>query len=195
MSAVADRPHRPAPGTPLRMRWRKWDGSPHWVHECLYLGADAWGDWVGQSVGARSARPGRDLTAESPIVTLLPSAGDHAVTFNAPPEAIWIYIDLAWELRWVDDDGAIAPQGIDMDLDVVHARDGRGIYLDDEDEWAEHRVRFGYPPEVVAHLESRAAQLLRRVRAVEPPFGEEVAASWFARLAELSDAAAGPPDA
>ena len=38
---------RPAPGTPLVFRWRKWDGSPHWEHDCVFLGSDAHGDWVG----------------------------------------------------------------------------------------------------------------------------------------------------
>ena len=32
---------------------------------------------------------------------------------------------------------------VDLDLDVIRMRDG-GI-LDDEDEFAEHQVRYGYP--------------------------------------------------
>ena len=41
-------------------RWRKWDGGPHWVHDCVYLGSDRWGDWFGQLPGWDSTRPGRD---------------------------------------------------------------------------------------------------------------------------------------
>ena len=32
------RPDRPQIGSPLQVRWRKWDGGPHWVNDCIYLG-------------------------------------------------------------------------------------------------------------------------------------------------------------
>ncbi|WP_180935649.1 DUF402 domain-containing protein [Nocardioides ungokensis] len=35
-------------------------------------------------------------------------------------------------------------RAVDLDLDVVRGRTGR-VWIDDEDEFAEHRVRFGYP--------------------------------------------------
>lgn len=54
---------RPAPGTEMVFQWRKWDGSPHWRHECVYLGADRWGDWLGQPVGWHSVRPGAEFHA------------------------------------------------------------------------------------------------------------------------------------
>ncbi len=62
---------RPAPGTPLVFRWRKWDGSPHWEHDCVFLGSDAHGDWVGQRDGWRSARPGLDTVSNGDNVTLI----------------------------------------------------------------------------------------------------------------------------
>ena len=40
-----------------------------------------------------------------------------------------------------------------MDLDVVDTRDGRGIWIDDRDEWDEHRVAYGYPLDLVERLE------------------------------------------
>lgn len=57
---------RPAPGTRLVFRWRKWDGSPHWEQESVYLGSDAWGDWFGQQVGWRSVRPAGSSCAANP---------------------------------------------------------------------------------------------------------------------------------
>jgi protein associated with RNAse G/E len=173
-------PARPQPGTRLVFRWRKWDGGDHWEHDCLYLGNDEWGDWFGQPVGWRSARPGRDLVAEQPLVMLMPPAGDYAFTRNAPPNRTHTYIDLAWELHWQDAE----PTGIDMDLDVVdHAV--RGIYVDDRDEWAEHGVQYGYPPDVVAHLEALALDLERRVTAGEAPFDEATPQRWLERLAAV----------
>ncbi|WP_127473036.1 DUF402 domain-containing protein [Microbacterium sulfonylureivorans] len=173
-------PARPEAGTRLTFRWRKWTGDPHWLHECVYLGSDRWGDWFGQLPGWDSSRPGRTFAPEHPNVTLVPPSGDYAYTRNAAPHHTRIYIDIAWDLRWE----AGEPTGIDMDLDVVERTD-RGVYIDDEDEWDEHRVAYGYPLDVVAHLEALAADLEKRVTAHEAPFDDATADAWLDRLAAL----------
>lgn len=179
---------RPEPGTRLNFRWRKWDGGVHWVHECVYLGSDAHGDWFGQRAGWSSVRPGRDVIAPQDNVTLLPPSGDHALTMNAPPHRTRVYIDLAWDVRWAPAAGggaALEPAGIDMDLDVVdHAE--RGIWIDDVDEWEEHRELYGYPADVVEALERRALDLERRVRAHDAPYDLETASRWLAVLDRLA---------
>ena len=183
---------RPASGTEIVFQWRKWDGSPHWRHECVYLGADGWGEWVGQPAGWGSERPGRTFTAPGPNVTLVPPSGDYALTVNRDhPKGMRIYIDLAWDVRATDAAEA-APQsadplftGIDMDLDVVRVEGERGTWIDDEDEWEEHRLQYGYPVEVQRHLEALAADLEQRVRAQLPPFDDATADVWLDRLAAL----------
>ncbi|MCR2783737.1 MULTISPECIES: DUF402 domain-containing protein [unclassified Microbacterium] len=178
MNAISAVSARPAPGTPLLFRWRKWDGGAHWVHECVYLGSDRWGDWVGQRVGDRSVRPGRDIPAPQPNVTLIPPDGDWVFTTNAPPHRTHIYIDLAWDVTWIDGE----PGGIDMDLDVVQ-RVGADVYIEDRDEWDEHRVAYGYPLDIVDRLERVAVDLETRVRNREAPFDETTAQHWLDRLA------------
>ncbi len=173
-------PVRPAPGTRLLFRWRKWDGGLHWVHECVYLGSDRWGEWFGQLPGWDSERPGRVVVPRHPNVTLLPPSGDFAFTRNAAPHDTRTYIDIAWDVRFDGGD----PTGIDMDLDVVD-REGRGVYIDDQDEWDEHRVSYGYPLEIVARLEALAVDLERRVKTAEPPFDDATADAWLERLAAL----------
>lgn len=168
------------PGTRLIFRWRKWDGSPHWEHDCLYLGSDEFGDWFGQRTGWRSHRPGREVPAPQPNVTLVPPSGDYAFTRNTPPHPTHTYIDLAWDLHWEDG----SPVGIDMDLDVVD-RDGV-VFIDDEDEWDEHRVRYGYPTEIVERLERRATDLKEQVTASAAPFDEVTAQRWLERLASFA---------
>lgn len=183
---------RPDPGTRLWFRWRKWDGSPHWLHECVYLGSDRWGEWFGQHAGDHSSRPGRDMVAENDNVTLVPPSGEYAFTHNAAPHRTRVYIDLAWDVRW----SAGEPTGIDMDLDVVRRmpdapyidRDGvlrqpGDVYIEDRDEWDEHRITYGYPADVVERLEAVALDLERRVRADEAPFDDATAAHWLGRLA------------
>ncbi|MGO4680877.1 hypothetical protein [Microbacterium sp. 2MCAF23] len=184
---------RPAPGTEIVFQWRKWDGSPHWRHECVYLGADEWGDWVGQPAGWGSERPGRTFTAAAPNVTLVPPSGDYALTVNRDhPKGMRIYIDLAWDVHAEPAGGPQAGEapvlftGIDMDLDVVRVDGERGTWIDDEDEWDEHRVQYGYPADVQRHLEALAADLAERVRAQLPPFDDASADVWLDRLAELA---------
>lgn len=175
---------RPAPGTRLVFRWRKWDGSPHWEHDCVYLGSDEWGDWFGQPIGWRSHRPGRDFLTVASNVTLLPPSGEYAMTVNrGSPRQTRIYIDIAWDAGWSD---AGEPVGIDMDLDVVLAFDSRGLFIDDRDEWDEHRVRYGYPLEIVERLEALAVDLEQRVGRREAPFDDATADAWLDRLEALS---------
>jgi uncharacterized protein len=153
----------------------------HWEHDCVYLGADEWGDWFGQAAGWRSFRPGREVTAAAANVTLLPPSGEWAFTHNAPPSRTRVYIDLAWDARWSPDG---LPTGIDMDLDVVEHTE-RGIWIDDRDEWDEHRVQYGYPLDIVERLESVAIDLEQRVTRRDAPFDDATTARWLARLTEL----------
>lgn len=180
MTDDAPRPTRPEPGTRLMFRWRKWDGGVHWVHECVYLGRDRWGDWFGQLPGWDSSRPGRVVVPRHPNVTLVPPSGDYAYTRNAPPHGTPTYIDIAWDVHFDDAE----PTGIDMDLDVVD-REGVGVYIDDRDEWDEHRVAYGYPVDLVERLEALAVDLEAKVLAREAPFDLVTADDWLERLYAL----------
>jgi protein associated with RNAse G/E len=76
---------------------------------------------------------------------------------------------------------------VDLDLDVIAfeagTADPRGRYfIDDEDEFAEHSVRYGYPLSVVATVRADADALLAAVSAGEPPYDEATAKRWFAVL-------------
>lgn len=190
--------NRPEPGTLMIFQWRKWDGSPHWANEEVYLGADEWGDWIGQPAGWRSTRPGREFIASSADVTLIPRSdaahgADHAVTVHRRHDkGMRIYIDLGWDIRWADAadvDPAtgwpIVATGIDMDLDVVRVAGERGTWVDDRDEWAEHSIRYGYPADIMTHLEALTLELEDKVRAQVPPFDDATADAWLDRLEAL----------
>lgn len=174
------------PGTAVPVRWTKWPGTQHWEHECVWLGSDEHGDWLGQRVGARSWRPGRDFRAQTSNVVLVPAGGDWAATFYGPGHAsgMEVYIDLGRSVGWAES-GPATVVGVDMDLDVV--RDTvRGTWVDDEDELEEHAALWGYPPEVVEHLASVARDLRDQVDARHAPFDEPTGAGWLAVLAGIA---------
>lgn len=82
-----------------------------------------------------------------------------------------------------------------MDLDVVRSTGPRGTWVDDRDEWDEHRVAYGYPAEVVARLEALALDLEQRVRDRVPPFDDAVPDLWLDRLAGYGFGSRWPGDA
>jgi hypothetical protein len=168
-------------GQPVRVEFTKWDGREHWAYDGRYLGSDAYGDWIGHPAGTLMARPGLSLSDTRSWLTLVPAGGrPWLAAFNAPGHRLRIYIDLTTVPSWQD----TVLRTIDMDLDVVVPQDGRDPFIDDEDEFAEHRELFGYPPDVVTLTEQAAKELLVAVIAEEPPF-DQTADRWFDRLAEL----------
>ncbi len=88
---------------------------------------------------------------------------------NVQWEPDWVphchYVNVALPSRW--DDGTL--RYVDLDLDVIQRPDGT-VVLDDADEFAENRVRYGYPPGLVARAEAAAGEVLSLARAGAPPF-------------------------
>ena len=56
------------------------------------------------------------------------------------------YVNVATPATWSD--GTL--RFIDLDLDVIWRSDTGEVILDDEDEFALHQVRFGYPSDLIA---------------------------------------------
>ncbi len=99
------------------------------------------------------------------------------MTCNAEPCWTELYIDITTVPRWVADDHV---EMVDLDLDVVRRFDGSAEILD-EDEFAEHQVRYGYPPEVTSRAEQAASAMLAAVTSGTEPFGQ-VCRAWLAKV-------------
>jgi hypothetical protein len=156
----------------------KWGGRPHWEYDATFLGADEHGQWLGCPTGTFYSRPGMEFVATFAGVVLVPAGGAaHLAAFNDEHAVAATYVDMTTPPVW---EGS-ALHAVDLDLDVVKLQDGT-IYLDDEDEFAEHRVTFGYPLDVVAMAERSAAEVLADVRAGAAPY-DGTADRWLARLA------------
>ena len=159
-------------GDPVRVEMEKWGGRPHWQFEAIWLGRDEQGDWLGIPAGTAMSRPGMDLVSQNDQVGLVPSADlpdEHRwwiATFHAEPTPrVLVYVDMATPPHW---DGSTV-RTVDLDLDVIRMRNGQ-VVVDDEDEFAEHQVTLGYPPEVVALAEASRDRVHAAVLAEHPPY-------------------------
>lgn len=167
-------------GNRIQQRYRKYDGTPHWRFDSAYLGSDNHGIWVGGAPGDVFERPGRRFLADAHYVTLIPEA-PFVATFNAKSSAVHseIYVDMMSLPQWR---GTLV-EAIDLDLDVVRRFSGE-VRIDDEDEFAEHQIAFGYPPELIDSVRRTADGLLEAIRNQHEPFGR-VGFDWLARCQEM----------
>ncbi|WP_322920110.1 DUF402 domain-containing protein [Nocardioides renjunii] len=186
-----------APGTPIRCEMTKWGDRPHWRFDGVHLGSDEHGEWIGFPRGTHNQRPGHEFRAAVDAVTLVRSDAWYLATFQAP--GIWcdLYVDVTTPPVW---DGDVL-RAVDLDLDVIRLSDplpsgvvgqpgyaGRApgeIFVDDEDEFAEHQVSLGYPSDVVAAAQASSDELVAAVRAGLPPY-DGAHLRWLAELTRLS---------
>ncbi|MFJ2620881.1 DUF402 domain-containing protein [Glutamicibacter sp. NPDC087344] len=169
-----------APGALVVARAWKYDASPHWVVPGFYLGSDEYGHWVHQPAGSLVARPGTAHLAASDALCLFPSHGLWIATlYDDPNEDFDLYIDLADRIGWQEmKRGAWEVNSIDLDLDVIRSR-SRGTFLDDEDEFEQHRLSMGYPEALQQLIRAESATLLDAVRADQAPFSRGHRERWL----------------
>ncbi len=151
----------------VRVLSTKYDGSPHYEFEAQLLGRqDGYIRLhVPQGTSLRSYRG--EFPVQTTFTALFWTDRWYNVYHNYRPagrRGIESYANVSTPaqfdgetLRWVD-----------LDLDVL-TRDG-GIEVDDEDEFADHRVRFGYPDEVIRHALAARDELLRLAESGAFPF-------------------------
>ncbi|MFV2087321.1 MULTISPECIES: DUF402 domain-containing protein [Micromonosporaceae] len=130
----------------VRVVYRKYDGSAHRDYPARRLTEDEVGVWLGVPRGTESIYHGRPSVEQIPFVLLVPREQWWTCMFNPPPRTSEVYCDIASPARWEDESTVHL---IDLDLDVVRRRATGLVELRDEDEFAEHRVRYGYPEDVV----------------------------------------------
>jgi protein associated with RNAse G/E len=148
----------------VRVEYRKYDGTPHRSYPALRLGEDEHGVWLGVP---QNTFHGESFKYEDPYVLLVPRAQWYTAMFNAEPRRTEVYCDIATPADWPVN-GHV--QLVDLDLDVRRRRVTRSVELVDEDEFEAHRVRFGYPDEVVAQAWKTARWLVRALADGTEPF-------------------------
>jgi hypothetical protein len=154
------------PGDTIDVRFTKWGGGRHWEFRATLLGHDEHGTWAGAATGTRLARPGNDIRSQHDWVTLFPDGLPWAASFyDSPLQACSVYVDVSTAPEWTGSGVTM----VDLDLDVVLDRDGV-LFIDDEDEFDEHRLALDYPDEVVELARRTASELMAAVGGGLEPF-------------------------
>jgi len=163
--------------TPLRVVATKWGNRRHWEFDAIRLGEDEHGLWAGVPVGTVISRPGLTIVARQPQVVLFPEAA-YVATFYSPEAdpPCRVYVDIA--TLPVVSDGQVT--SVDLDLDVILGNHGR-VWVDDEDEFAQHRVEWSYPDHVVTEAVASCEAVVAAVTAGRPPF-DGSHEPWLERL-------------
>lgn len=165
------------PGSPkVLCDLRKYDRKPHYTFEADRLGEDDYGIWLGVRAGTPMTGPHGASRFPHTFTTLVPRDEWYLATwydpYVQPGEGeffidLSLYVDIATPAEWPSETHVIT---VDLDLDVYRRRDGT-IGIDDEDEFAEHQVSYGYPPEVIAAAWASCEKIHRMVTEGAEPFG------------------------
>ena len=176
---------RPPVDSPVRVVMSKWVDRPHWQFDATYLGADEHGDWLGIPQGTVMSRPGATYVAPTAQVGLAPPPGPKSArgwlaTFHDTGGPVRVYVDITTPPSW---DGPVL-RAVDLDLDVICGPTGR-VWVDDEDEFADHRVRFGYPEDVIEGALRSGRQVVAAVADGRAPY-DGTARAWLERLRDVT---------
>ncbi|MGW0436591.1 DUF402 domain-containing protein [Micromonospora sp. NPDC003197] len=166
------------PSDVVRVVYRKYDGTQHRDYPARRLAEDDLGVWLGVAKGTESIYHGRPSVEMIPFVLLVPHDAWWTGMFNPPPRTSEVYCDIASPARWEGDTVHL----VDLDLDVVRRRNTGVVELRDEDEFAENRVRFGYPDDLVEKAEAAAAWLHGALGDGTEPFASAYR-KWLALVA------------
>lgn len=174
-----------SPDVPVHMRFSKFDGSPHWRTDARLLGEDAFGWWFGCGPGSSFDRPGLHVEMSTSWVSLVPRDRRFVLTRYAKGgyQHAEFYLDLT-TVPAVHRGGAgegLTITAIDLDLDVVKRFGQVEAWIDDEDEFAEHSLRWNYPQDLIEATRAEADRLVPEVSSGVEPFGE-VSRAWLAQL-------------
>ena len=148
--------------------FRKYDGSLHRRVCMRRLGTDAYGTWLGAAAGTvvHADTQGFSYRTRHTTLRLVPADDWWCAIFFARPSEWDVYCDITTPAQWTDSNEVTM---VDLDLDVLRHRNGRRVELLDSDEFDEHRVRFGYPDDVVEHATAAARRIhLALVDRTEP---------------------------
>ncbi len=171
-----------AVGDPVECRYRKFDGRRHHGATVRYLGEDEHGVWMGEHAGNAWSGGPRAFVTDAADVLVVPKNRAFVAMFYRPHPArdLSIYADITTVPEW----SQAGWSAVDLDLDVCRRITGE-VFVDDEDEFAEHRLLYGYPDEIVALAEEECSRVAAEMRCEKRVFAPNVAEFWLRTLEAL----------
>jgi protein associated with RNAse G/E len=167
--------------TAREVRWdgRKWPNRLHWQFEMTRLGEDQHGVWLSVPAGT-VVRRGHDAprVLADGFVSLIPAGAWWEAEFYRNHPDHEVYVNIGTPCEWHP--GRV--RQVDLDLDVIRTFSGAVETLD-EDEFADHQVRFRYPVDLIEGARAAAADVAELLRQGAEPFG--TAARRWLDLADL----------
>ncbi|WP_353648157.1 DUF402 domain-containing protein [Nakamurella sp. A5-74] len=153
----------------VRIRSRKWDGSPHRDNLATELGNDEHGRWLWMQDG-EPVLSGDELWCASGGLRLFPPDDAWWSAFFVPRRTPTSrpqqeYVDITTPAAH----GPHLIEFVDLDLDVERL-DDREVQVLDRDEFDERRVHLGYPEPVVEQALRTAAAIEAMMNGRQGPF-------------------------
>ena len=167
------------------LRYTKWGDRPHWEANLARLGEDQFGVWLGGRAGVSFVRPGASFETTGPLAVLVPCERPWVASFfggmdfGQVPDCR-LYVDMTTPVLWSPEGAEVTM--VDLDIDVFVRHDG-SVHVDDEEEFAQHQVELGYPPEIIAMALQSRDEVLEAIRDGIAPFDEMAHLPWLAMLA------------
>ena len=109
-------------------------------------------------------------------VILISADQPWSAEFYPAPKHMQTYVDMTTPAVWTGGPDSPAVSMVDLDLDVIQRRDGT-VFIDDEDEFADHQGSLSYPPEIVVMARRSADQVIAAISEGTEPFGR-VGRAW-----------------
>jgi uncharacterized protein len=161
----------------MELATEKWGGLPHYRGVVTHLGDDEHGGWWWGPKGRTILRGDEPIfEAQQDVVFLVvPGAWWSATWWLGHPE-VELYVNIG--TPFVHEADRLV--STDLDLDVLRFCDGR-VETVDQDEFAEHQVRYGYPADVIETVERTAQEVHAAMERGEPPFDGVAARAWASR--------------
>ncbi|MBK5223361.1 MAG: YgaC family protein [Acidimicrobiia bacterium] len=158
---------------PVWLERRKWPDRPHYRWQMQPLADDEHGSWFCMPSDALAFKGDVSFQTRIDGLRLVPHDAPWCAWFPTragsphPPTQTWkLYVDII-DRPVRHSDGSVTM--VDLDLDVVQFVDGR-VEMLDEDEFIEHQVLYGYPPDIIEAALTASAQVFEAVQRNEPPF-------------------------
>ncbi|MDH3306055.1 MAG: YgaC family protein [Acidimicrobiia bacterium] len=167
-------------GEPFVIQFYKNPRHLHWRLDHRWLGEDEFGIW---SAGLSGDLIQKGLEAarsrQKPALCLTPPGAWWVASWVPDHEKSTLFVDVTSPVEI----GNGRAEMVDLDLDVVQARDGT-LYIEDEDEFEHHQVLLDYPAEWIRQAVAVTDEVMLAIEANHEPFAS-VWLAWFQRALSL----------